>query len=63
MKKLEVSEFENIYAGGAWSCTGAVLASIGVTLGAAAITGGVALAAWLLAKGAATMYIVDSCRY
>ena len=62
MKKLEFSKFENIHGGGGWSCAGAILGSIGVTLSAAAITGGVALAAWLLAKGAATMYIIDSCK-
>lgn len=61
MKKLNRSEMENIEGGNALGCASAIATTLGVTLSAAAVSGGVGLAAWLLLKAGSMGAVINEC--
>lgn len=61
MKKLSGNEMSVIHGGGRLGCALAIAGTIGVTAGAAFISGGASLVVFLVCKGISTAAIIEAC--
>ena len=61
MKKLEISQMENLQGGITWGCALAIAGTTGATIGFIWATGGTALIYSFAMKGLATVALIEAC--